>query len=454
MTFTAWDMLVDVGCVSGLLLVGKLIRAKVGLVQKLLLPASIIAGVLGLALGPRALGLLPFSDQFSTYATILTAVVFGALPLTGSFSIRGRVRGARVLWSYSVSSYVLQWGLGLLFAVAVLGLFFELPTGFGLLLAAGWAGGFGTAAAVGSTLSDSGWAQATSLGFTSATAGVVVCIIGGLTLARWGVKNGRASEASSFVDLPVQMRTGLVRRPDEREPLGHGTVSASSLDPLALQFALVTVVTLAGYLVSSGVEQLFPDVSVPVFAAAFVCGLIVRLVLDQTPARHYLDGATVKSLSGAATDLLVTVGIASIVPSIVAAYALPLALLLLFGLVFCLVVFRYLTPRLFIEHWLERGLFTWGWSTASIATGLALLKVVDPRSTSGTIEEFGLAYVGFAPFEIAMAIVAPLVVIAGFSGGFIAVTLTLGVGLLVLTFALRWPTHDAVSGSHTPTKQR
>lgn len=439
MEFTAWNVLVDFGAICALLLVGKLVRAKVGPVQRLLLPSSIIAGVLGLALGGNGLGVIPFSDQLNTYATILTAVVFGALPLTETFGLRGRVRGARVMWSYSVSSYLLQWGLGLLFAVAVLGLFFDLPSGFGLLLAAGWAGGFGTASAVGTTLADSGWPEATSLGFTSATVGVIVCIVGGLILAKWGARTGRTAEAAQLGALPAEMRTGLVPDPGRREPLGHATVSPASLEPLALQFALVAVVTLGGYLISSGVESAFPSVEIPVFATAFVCGLLLRLALDRTPARGYLDGTTVKSISGAATDLLVAVGIAAIVPSIVVDYAVALVLLLVFGTVYCVLIFRYLTPRLFSAYWLERGLFTWGWSTASIATGLALLRIVDPKLRSGTVEEFGIAYVGFAPVEIAMAIFAPIVVVAGFSGAFIGVTVTAGIALLALTFALRWP---------------
>ncbi|WP_232662287.1 sodium/glutamate symporter [Pseudonocardia sp. TRM90224] len=435
MPYTAWSALVDIGAIAALLLVGKLLRANVGIVQRLLLPASLIAGALGLALGPRGLGWIPFSDQLNTYASILTAVVFGAIPLTESFRIRrGLLTNARVMWTYSVSSYVLQWGLGVLFSITVLAFFFDVPPGFGLLLAAGWAGGFGTAAAVGTTLAQAGWADALTLGFTSATVGVIVCIVGGLALARWrGTGRGR------FADLPESWRTGLVRDDAEREPLGHATVSASSLEPLALQFALVVVVTFGGYLVTKGVAALFPAVAVPVFAAAFIVGLLVRIVLDHTPAGAYLDGTTVRSISGGATDVLVAVGIAAIVPSIVVAYAVPLVLLLVFGTVFCVAVFRYLTPVMFGERWLERGLFTWGWATASIATGLALLRIVDPKLESGTVEEFGVAYIAFAPLEIAMAIVAPLVVIAGFSGSFVAATVTLGVGLLLVALLLKWP---------------
>lgn len=436
MEFDAWSVFVDVGCICALLLIGKLVRAKVRLVQRLLLPASIIAGLLGVALGAHGAGLLPFSDELENYATILTAVVFGSLPLSGSFS-RARLRGARVMWSYSLSSYTLQWGLGLLFTVAVLALLFDLPAGFGLLLAAGWAGGFGTAAAVGTTLSDSGWAAASSLGFTSATVGVVVAIVGGLIMAKWGVRTGRVQGTAGTATLPAEMRTGLVTK--DREPVGHATVSPSSLESLAMHVALVVVVTFVGYLASSGVERVFPDVSIPVFAAAFLVGLVVRLVLDRVPAGGYVDGTTVKSISGSATDLLVAVGIAAIVPSVVVDYAVPLSLLFAFGLGYCVLVFRVLTPRLFRSGWLERGLFTWGWSTASISTGLALLRIVDPKLTSGTAEEFGLAYVGFAPVEILLAVVAPLVVVAGFAGTFIAATLAFGFGLLALCFALRWP---------------
>ena len=47
-----------------------------------MLPASVLAGFLGLLLGPRVLGVLPFSDQLGTYASVLIAVVFGCLGLT------------------------------------------------------------------------------------------------------------------------------------------------------------------------------------------------------------------------------------------------------------------------------------------------------------------------------------------------------------------------------------
>lgn len=435
MTYTPYSLLADVGWISVLLLIGMLARRYVPFVQRLMLPSSITAGLLGIALGPAWLDLIPFSDQLSTYSSILIAVVFAAIPYTEGFG--GVARGARTMWSYSVGMYVLQWGLALLFAFAVLGLFFTLPDGFGLLLPAGWAGGFGTAAAVGGTLEDAGFEGATSLGFTSATAGVFVCIIGGIAIAKWGAARGQTAHISAFDSLPADLRTGLVDQ-KERSSIGAGTTSPSSIESLAAHVALLAATTYIGYLVTRGVAAVFPTVSVPVFAAAFLVAFVGRLVVHTTPARDSIDGRTMGSISGSTTDYLVAFGIASIVPTIVADYALPLLLLMLFGLVYCVLIFRFLTPRMFTEAWLERGLFCWGWSTASVATGIALLRIVDPKGKSRTIEEFGLAYVGFAPVEIAMAIAAPVLVANGFGWAFIAVCLIAGVAVLGAAFVLGW----------------
>lgn len=438
MDYTPFSLLTDVGWICLLLLVGKLLRAKMPVVQRLMIPSSITAGLLGVGLGPHGLGIIDFSDELGTYSSILIAVVFAAIPYSKAFGGGGLARGARAMWSYSIVMYVLQWGLAMLFAFTVLALFYKLPAGFGLILPAGWAGGFGTAAAVGDVLEKGGWEDATSLGFTSATMGVLVCIVGGLAIAKWGAAKGHSETMPTFDKLPDEMRTGLVTGPDGRVPIGHATTSPSSLEPLALHLAVLGVTTFAGYGITLAVTAVFPKVIVPLFAASFIAGLFGSLVLRPLGALHYVDSTTIGSISGASTDLLVAFGIASIVPAVVAAYAMPLAVLLVFGTIYCVLMFRFLTPLMFSNGWLERGLFTWGWSTASIATGIALLRIVDPKGKSKTVEEFGLAYVGFAPVEIAMAIVAPILIINGLGWTFIIACLVVGIGVLAVTFLLGW----------------
>ena len=315
--------------------------------------------------------------------------------------------------------------------------FFDLPAGFGVLLAAGWAGGFGTAAAIGSAFAQAGWEDATSLGFTSATIGVIVCIAGGLILIKWAARNGHTSTITSFEQLPASVRTGLVA-PEERESIGEGSVSSGSLEPLAMHFGLLMLMVLGGYAVLQGLNMLWPGVALPLYVPAFLLGLLLWAMLRKTPLWGYIDGKTMNSLSGTSTDLLVTVGIAAISPSVVVAYALPLTLLLAFGTVYCVLMLRYLTPRVFAEHWFEKGIFTWGWSTASVATGMALLRIVDPKLESNTLEEYGLSYVGFVPLEIGIVVAAPLMIAGGLSWAFIAGSIAIGLGALALGTLMGW----------------
>ena len=64
-------MIIDLGIISALILIGKYIRVKFHLVQKFLIPPSVLAGVMGLILGPEVLGWLPFSDKLGTHLHLL-----------------------------------------------------------------------------------------------------------------------------------------------------------------------------------------------------------------------------------------------------------------------------------------------------------------------------------------------------------------------------------------------
>ena len=84
MSFSPWTLLVDVGIVSLLLLLGKFLRAKVRVIQKLFIPPSLLAGFFGLIFGPELLGWLPLSGNMGTYAGILIALVFSCIPFTSA----------------------------------------------------------------------------------------------------------------------------------------------------------------------------------------------------------------------------------------------------------------------------------------------------------------------------------------------------------------------------------
>lgn len=435
MEFTPYTLLTDVGWISVLLIVGNILRNRLKVLQALLLPAPITAGLLGLLLGDEVLGVIHWSSQVGTYTTLLIAVVFASMAY--SMDLGGSVAsGARNMWGYSTAMFMGQWGLFVLLGLYLFAPLFGTEPWFGMMLPVGFVGGFGTAAAVGSALEEIGIEGASSIGFTSATVGTLVAIVGGVIMANWGIRNGKASQLAGA--LPDDLRTGYIHNEAERPSIGKATTNPSSIEPLALHAGFIAFTVLVAYAVNGFIKDQWSNVSIPLFATAFVIGLIGRLLLKLARRPNYLDRSTINSVSGAATDYMIAFGIASIVPAALAGYWQALLLLFVLGTLFCVVWMFWAGPLFFGDNWLERGLFGWGWATAAVATGIALLKMVDPKLKSGTLNEYGVAYVGFAPFEIGTTIVAPIAVIAGVTAIFGWVAFAIALGVLTLAFALKW----------------
>ena len=143
--FTPWTLFTDLGFISILLLVGKFIRVKVKLIQQLFIPPSLIAGLLGLAFGPNGLGWIPLSNDLGTYAAILIALVFGALPLSSpNVSMKEVAKRVGPMWAYAQVGMLLQWALVGLFGLYVIKLIWpDLNDAFGIMLPTGFYGGHG-----------------------------------------------------------------------------------------------------------------------------------------------------------------------------------------------------------------------------------------------------------------------------------------------------------------------
>ncbi|MFD2043522.1 sodium/glutamate symporter [Ornithinibacillus salinisoli] len=414
--FSVWDLLIDISIISGLLLIGTILRAKVTWIQSLFLPASMIAGFIGLLLGPSGLHILPFSTQFSTYPGLLIAVIFAAFPIgAAKVNLKEIIHQVRNMWSFSMLITVLMWGGAGLFGLIVLvPLFTDLPSGFGLILSAGFVGGHGTAAAIGDGFLQYGWEEAMDLGMTSATIGLLVAILGGLFLVKRSTEKGHTHFISSFKDLPEELKTGLVSE-DKRHNMGKETVSPSSIDPFVLHLAIISFVVGVAYWLTDVLNNLIPAVSFPLFSIAFVVGLLFQMISRNVKADSYIDQRVIDRIGGTATDFLVAFGIASINITVVLDYALPLTILFIFGIIWAYLIFRIIGPNIFQDFWLEKSLFGWGWSTGTVAMGIALLRIVDPELKSKTTSDYALAYIGVAPFEIIIITFSPILFSIGFS---------------------------------------
>ena len=433
--FNPWTLFVDIGIISLLLLLGKLMRVKIKFIQKLFIPPSLLAGFIGLALGPHGFDVLPISSQTGTYAGILIAFIFGALPLTSQKTKGNQEIGT--MWVYSQAGMLLQWAFGGLLGLLVLSQFWPLSPAFGITMPSGYCGGHGTAAAIGQAFGQLGQDEILTLAMTAATFGIVASVILGLIFVKWGTKNKHTAYLADYKDLPNELRTGLLPQ-EKRESMGESTCSSISIDSLTFNLAIISAIALGGYGISKLAAYYMPGFELPVFSCAFVAGIIIKKMLDKTRASESICPQTVGHISGAMTDYLVAFGIASIKLSVVLEYIVPLAILLLSGLAVTLIYVFFMGRKLMKECWFEKALFTWGWFTGTMAMGIALLRVVDPKMKSRCMDSYALAYLFIAPVEIALITFAPVAFVNGYGLLFASICLVAALGVLSVAYFKKW----------------
>ena len=278
------DFLLDFAVASLFIMAGQLIRAKVKLVQKFFVPASMIAGFMALALGSQGLNVLPFSESIGSYAGALIILIFASVGINGfSFNkadFKAEVDRIGSYFSYKVLAQTIQFSLVPLFGILVISrLFPNINYGFGLCLAAGFSGGHGTAAAVGSTFARLGDPDAMDIAMTCATVGILSGIFGGLFFIKMGTKRGWTKYIKSFQYISGDLRTGLIPNED-RKSMGQESISSMVLDPLAWHLAILLVTSGAGLLLYRWIFNA-TGLDLPTYLLAFLIAIVMFLVFKK-----------------------------------------------------------------------------------------------------------------------------------------------------------------------------
>lgn len=393
---SVYDILADFAYASALILVGQFLRSKVTFFQKFFIPASMLAGFLGLLLGSQFLNVIHFSDAMSSYAGLLVIPVFAIIGLNG-FSKGGGKEGSkeelrRVSGNFFFRAIVffIQFCLPIAVALTVVkALMPSISDGFGVLLASGFIGGHGTAAAVGSTLDTLGWADGTDIGMTFATIGILVGVFGGVLLIKMATRKGYTAYIKDFAYISDDMKTGLIA-PEHFKSMGNDTISNVSLDTLGYHLSLVLVASGFGYLINTKlVARWLPGV--PSYTVAFLVAILMFLVFRNTKVYEHVDKRINSHISGTCTDYVVFFGIASIKISVVVEYAVPILVMAAVGMFCVLFSLLVLAPLFNKKSWFERGIFCYGYATGVFAIGFVLLRIVDPENKSKTLEDTAMA---------------------------------------------------------------
>jgi ESS family glutamate:Na+ symporter len=401
---------------SLLLLVGQAIRAKIRWTQKLLLPASVIGGLLGLLVIQLLQRYAPGTDAFVSDATagwsslpsFLINIVFATLFL--GLAIPPLKRVWRIAGPQLAFGQIVAWGqyaVGIGLTLLILARFFDIPAMFGAIIPVGFEGGHGTAAGLAPVFVDKGWPEGTDLALGSATVGVVAGVVVGMALVNWAARKRYCKGAAEQCDTHAISGSGIVPA-EERREAGKLTFRSESVETLAMHLAIVAVAILIGYVIKKGLTGLeglwLTDPknailgSFPLFPLAMVGGVILQKLMDRFDRRKVVDRRLMRRLQGLSLDYLVVAALATLKIEAIITNIVPFVVLMLAGIGWNVWCVMFLARRMLPDYWFERSIAEFGQSTGVTATGILLLRVADPKFETTAPDAFGYKQLLHEPF--------------------------------------------------------
>ena len=406
-----------------LLGIGHLLRSRIKLFQKLYLPSCVIGGLFGLLIiqmlsassgncnvCESASGWLDnVTEPWRKLPSFLINIVFACLFLgvkLPTLSDLWKRSGPQVVYGQIVAwgQYVV--GLGLW--VCLLGwLFKDLPTMFAGILPVGFEGGHGTAAGMGPVFAERGWPEGQDLAMTSATCGIMSAIVVGMILINWAVRKGYAVRGKELAEQ-VEDDSIAVIPVDQRPIAGRLTVNSDIIEAFSLHLVAVGLACGSGMLIKEGlllIEAQSPYLSdnrllssFPLFPLCMIGGLVIQFLDEKYDRRKLIDLGLIRRIQNCSLDFLVVAAIAMISIDVVKTAWLPLSILVAAGIawnVFCVTV---LARRILPDAWFERAIAEMGQSMGVTATGLLLLRVVDPDYDTPAADAFACKQIVHEPF--------------------------------------------------------
>ncbi len=415
-----------------LLLAGAWLRSRSQALARFYIPASLLAGGLGLAAGgdvlgalargvagagtPLAGGLFPLwvIQVWSSLPELMINVVFAGLFLGA------RIPGIREMWQVAgpqmAFGQTIAWGqyvVGLVLAIFVLTPVFGLPPIAGALIEISFEGGHGTAAGLKEVFAAFGFPDGVDLALGLATFGVTSAVVTGMILVNWGARRGIISPSQKPEAKAENLRPALSGIDVTVEALEPGSSKGQRIPgpeviaPLTIVTAFIGASILLGWLFLQLLVQLENALwagtgilvirYIPLFPFAMIGGILVQISLDRIALGDLLDRRSVVRVQGLALDLLITTAIATLSLTAIGRHLWSFLLLALAGMGWCLFCFFVLAPHFMRSWWFERAIPEFGQSLGMTASGLLLLQTSDPRGRSPALLGFGYTQLFFEP---------------------------------------------------------
>ncbi len=425
--YDVWSFLLVISILLGSLLVGNVLKKSIQLLQKSLIPTSVLGGTLLIivaAIYKAITGEVMFDTaifegkgmatlEIITYHTLALGFIASAFKSAGGKLTKKRTEEIFNTGVTTVATYLLQAVVGM--AITIVAAFFikDFFAAAGVLLPFGYGQGTGQAMNYGNIYEQ-------QFGFAGGKSfGLVVAALGFLSASFGGV-----------VHLNIAKKKGLLNIKGDKDKLNRESIETEneipmqeSIDKLTIQIALIFVAYMIAYLLMGGLGLLLPGMKSTVYGFNFLLGVLsatlVKVIINflkkkSVIKKDYVNDFLMTRMSNFFFDIMVVSGIAAIRLDILEKYWGIMLILGIVGLFITYFYNYYVAKTLFPEYTQEQFLAMYGMLTGTASTGIILLREIDgefetPAADNLVYQNFPAIVFGFPIMLLAtLAPVKPL----------------------------------------------
>lgn len=383
-----WVGILQLIYIAGLLLVAKVIKEKVPVLNKVIIPSALVAGFIGWILSDQALGF------FTVDVAFLEVVIYNAMGLgfialalkssKESSEMRPLTTGAIIASGYLIQAIIGTIVLALLFSKYFLG------TGF--LVALGFSQGPSLAYNIGI-----GWERSGLVALGSGL-GVAIAAVGFLWGGIFGVIVNNYHARKNKLEI-LEVKHEIVKTTIEIE--SHSKVTF--FDALTTQIVLVLLIYGGVFAILTGTEYFLPklgglgDTFAGLFYGLnFLIGIFIafgfkkiqkRVTEKGRDIRFMTNNYILQSISSFLFNLMITASVLIISSASVREYLPFILVATTVAGVLSYYYFRAMSRWLFDNHHHEYTVGLYGNGTGTISTGIALVKMLDPNLEKPVVQD-------------------------------------------------------------------
>ncbi len=415
-----YTIVVAFGIASVMLSLGIILRSKVPFFQNMLMPVSVIGGIIGFIVMNLLLVRIDVCGvtvkDFSDIVEVFFVMSFISIGLTGGGKKKkketkeveidektgkkkkgpkqsGLVRGAFGMCLIWCILYAVQPLVGILITT-IIGKPFDLQPIYGILVPFAFCQGPGQASTYGKLFERTyGFPHSEMIALSYAAFGFLAAFVIGVPIARYGLRKGLVKNSKPIDDVIKRGYFHKDEKEEYSEPIGHTTYHGGSIDTIAATFAVMGVSYLIA-LVLSKIVSYIPAIGSSFSAMMFMWGMfganIAKAVMRKLGIDYLIDDQLQSHITGFFSDYLVTCAFMAIQVSIIGKWLIPILVISTATTAVTFFVTSYFGARLGSDHDFERMLGVYGTSTGTTPSGVSLLRIVDPSLSTDTAAELGI----------------------------------------------------------------